>query len=938
MLKIHASESASGAKSYFFEGLRHGDYYTEGQERVGVWWGKAADMLGVSGEVETKDFCRLVDNRHAASGEQLTLKTLTLRRPGYDLTFCPCKSVSVMALLGGDERLIDLVMQSVQATLTEVEASVYTRVRKDGKNTDRHTGNIAAALFPHLTARPEKGQLPDPFIHVHAYTINATMDPVEAVWKALQFGQTKAMGRYFEAFFHNDLARRVTEVGYTVRPKGDYWEIDGVPDSVIHRFSKRGGRVKQEAHDRNIDDPKERARLAARTRQRKAPEHTLDDLRAGWRAQLTPAEAKSLAAVRPSKSAILSASRAHAEREALGIVHSVAAGLFERSSTIQEHRFVEACLRKAPGRLNPEHYRDAMAHDGLVVRDLNGARWVTHQLVYKEERAVVNAVRRGKGQFRPVAPDLEPPATFTRDQQGAFKHILTSKDRFTLIEGLPGTGKTSLARTTTPVLQGALREMLSPVLGDKVVMIAPTTLASRQVLREDGFKEATTVASFLNDVTLQDRARHGWIWFDEAAQVGTRDARKLVELTEKLDARMVIVCDRGQNKSVGRGDFPGVLIEHAGVKSHRMEENIRQTGKLKEVAGAFTSGEVALGFGALKQNRMLRELPAADCYQMAAREYVARAREGRKVSGAAATHEEVGTLNEHIRAELKQSGRLKNTKSQVVYEDLRLTNEEKRDVNTYKPGQMVQFYQNTKGFQAGKRYTVVGADPFGTHTLVRGQGEVVEALPFKHSDRWVVYDKKELEVGVGETIRMTANARVHTLVSKAKSIIAEALDLSEQRVHKPTTELPNGSLQRVKQWLPNGDMLLEGNRVLRKDFGHFTYGYARTNHALQSLTLDNVVAVATKEHLAPVNRGNFTVVVTRPQKGLSVFTDSVEDLKKAASRVDRTPGALDVVDNGEDPAKRDATARKDRAMTDVYRDWNRQQQTKKKEKDHGFER
>lgn len=938
MLKIHASESAAGAKKYFFDGLVHGDYYTEGQERVGIWWGKSADMLGLSGPVSTKDFCRLVDNRHPETGEKLTLKMLPNRRPGYDLTFCPCKSVSVVALLQGDGRLIDMVMASVQATLAEMETSICTRVRRDGENSDRHTGNIAASLFMHLTARPEKGQLPDPFLHVHAYAINATMDPVEAVWKALQFGQTKGMGRYFEAFFHNDLARRVVEAGYAIRTKGDYWEIDGVPESVIRRFSKRGERVEQEARDHNIDDPKEKAKVAAKTRQRKAPEHTLDELKKGWMAQLTPDEAKALVSLRPEKARAVELERAAAARDANHIVQSVAANIFERSSTIQEHRFVEACLRRAPGKLDSRDFREAMGGPNLLVRDLNGSRWVTHRKVYEEEKTIVAAVRRGKGQCRPVAPDLAPPESFTKGQKGSFTHILSSRDRFTLIEGLPGTGKTSLARQTTPVLQGALREALSPVLGDKVVMIAPTTLASRQVLREDGFTDATTVASFLNDIKLQERARHGWIWLDEASQVGTRDARALVVLAEKLDARMVVMGDRGQNKSVGRGDFPGLLIEHAGMKSHRMEENIRQSGKLREVAGAFTSGEVELGFGAMRQNRMLHELPADDCYRMAAKEYVGRFREGRKVSGSAPTHEGVEALNRSVRDQLKEEKLLKNAGKYVVYEDLRLTNEQKRDVNSYKPGQMVQFYQNAKGFQAGKRYTVVGTDPFGTHTLVRGKGEVVEALPFKNSDRYVVYEAKELEVCKGEVIRMTANARVHTLISKTKSIIGEALDLSEQRVHRPTVELANGSQQKVKGRLPNGDLLLEGNRIVPKDYGHFTYGYARTNHAMQSLTVDDMISVNTKDQLTPVNRGNFGVVVTRPQKSLSVYTDSVEDLKKAASRVDHSPGALDVVDNGRDPLFKDERAREDRQQTEQYREWLKHQQDKQKDKDHDRER
>ena len=70
MLNITAQQNAAGAKSYFAQA----DYYSQGQEVTGRWYGAAAAMLGLSGTVEQADFHRLCDNLHPQTGEPLTAK------------------------------------------------------------------------------------------------------------------------------------------------------------------------------------------------------------------------------------------------------------------------------------------------------------------------------------------------------------------------------------------------------------------------------------------------------------------------------------------------------------------------------------------------------------------------------------------------------------------------------------------------------------------------------------------------------------------------------------------------------------------------------------------------------------------------------------------------------------------------------------------------
>src|ERR1700722_17822497 len=107
MLRITPSTSAKGAKEYFTQSLTRSDYYIDGQEVAGRWHGKAAELLGLSGEVQDKEYFALCDNLHPDTGEQLTPRNKGNRRVGYDFTFSAPKSVSVLYELSGDDRILD---------------------------------------------------------------------------------------------------------------------------------------------------------------------------------------------------------------------------------------------------------------------------------------------------------------------------------------------------------------------------------------------------------------------------------------------------------------------------------------------------------------------------------------------------------------------------------------------------------------------------------------------------------------------------------------------------------------------------------------------------------------------------------------------------------------------------------------------------------------
>src|SRR5205823_9629219 len=134
---ITQQDSAKAAASYY----AMADYYSEGQEIVGLWGGKGASMLGLSGTVDQFSFERLCDNLDPRTGDPLTVRTRTDRTVGYDFTFSVPKSISLLYALSGDQEIMDAFRGAVNETMRDIETEMKTRVRQGGKDEDRVTGN-----------------------------------------------------------------------------------------------------------------------------------------------------------------------------------------------------------------------------------------------------------------------------------------------------------------------------------------------------------------------------------------------------------------------------------------------------------------------------------------------------------------------------------------------------------------------------------------------------------------------------------------------------------------------------------------------------------------------------------------------------------------------------------------------------------------------------
>ena len=569
MLRARTIRSATNAKNYYVSGLSRADYYTadQGQEVVGQWHGKGAFLVGLQGDVRQEQFFALADNEHPTRGGTLTVRQKDNRRVGVDFTFNAPKSVSLLYSLTGDARILSAFRAAVTATMQEMESAVKTRVRSDGKNEDRATGNMVWCDFIHTLARPVDG-LPDPSLHAHCVAFNQTYDPKEQRWKAGQFHDLKRDAAYYEAALHAHLAWEMQSLGFGVERHGKWWDVAGLSRDLLEKFSRRTAQIEMKAAELGITDPHRKEELGAKTREKKALHLDNATLKAAWEERISTRDRKELDNVLSGAASGDSGGQTGRITPEETIRYAVS-DCFERASVASEKRLLETALRRGFGAVRPEQVRDAAARAGLLTRTVDGQTLVTTREVLAEEQAMLAFARDRRGACRPLNPAgaLFHSDSLNQDQINAVRHVLTATDRVMIVRGVSGSGKTTLTKDAARLIEAA---------GQRVAFFAPSANASRGVLRREGFTDADTVARLLVDEVLQERVRGHVLWIDEAGLLGVRDMNRVFTLAGTLGCRVVLSGDKKQHRSVVRGDALRLLEEKWGVWDKRTKSFIRQ--------------------------------------------------------------------------------------------------------------------------------------------------------------------------------------------------------------------------------------------------------------------------------------------------------------------------------------------------------------------------
>ena len=746
MISIGAVSSASGAAGYY----ARDNYYTEGEGADrSQWHGRGAEMIGLAGAVVTGAFEAVLEGR-LPNGASITTPSGQDHRPGLDMAFSAPKSVSLMALVGGDERLLAAFEASVKTTLGWVERNLIEARRFDersGAQQPVKTGNMVAALFTHDLSRNR-----DPQLHVHSVIANATQRP-DGAWRALRNDPLYGQQATIAAVHNADLRARIEGLGYRTVPAHNpvlgQFEIAGISREHIMAFSTRREEIAAALEASGRDGTAAERELAAlATRAAKDPGISREEDRAAWaeraarigfdpaplrEAALVPMEAgatiwdrmlngiKGMAAkgqaivaamglsprekdpLVPERSGRLSPKDfASAQAVASGVRH-----LSQNEAGFSRFDLIRASLSFGGpiGVSDIEARIDTLATRGALLTDPDGAMMTTRGAVALE-REVIALWSQGKDQAAPLVEGLAAPMVqqFAREmglrrlspkQEAAASLILEAKDRIIGVQGVAGAGKSTMLQPVTRIMGKQGRPVVALAVGAEIA----------RKLGDDLGIPSSSVAAFLGRhrallkedgaPALQERSlgelKGAVVIVDEASTLSSKQAADLIRLAHRADvARLALVGDTRQYGAVEAGK-PFEDLQRQGLATSELSENVRaQSGIMKQLAPLLDRGDMHTAVGLL--NPFIHEVPKGELAAHAVAVWASLPREEREqtlllTSGRALRAE----ANREAQAVLKARGEIGAQGVSIsILDRVNLSREEVRHMQPYRLGRMVE--------------------------------------------------------------------------------------------------------------------------------------------------------------------------------------------------------------------------------------------------------
>jgi len=904
MLSISPAKSPTEAKDYY----ERDNYYIKADagDIQSAWFGEGTKHLGLTGEVNGETFVALLEGK-LPNGQQLGISKRGeyQHRPGYDLTFSAPKSVSILAEIGGDKRLIEAHDQAVTLALAEIEQLASARRSVSGTMTYEATKNLVVAKFHHGTSRAL-----DPQLHTHAVVLNMTKRQ-DGKWVSLASqskSSVKREGRvgfmeqvyarkiHFGMVYRAALAYAVVQLGYTIRhTHGDgRFEIEGVLPEAIQAFSQRREAIEASLEERGLEGAKASEQAALKTREHKRDVDKASLLQ-DWKERASVLGLSPHILIEQSKEKQVNLKvKSPEEIQALAAeaVDYARKHLAERQSAFLEDELKKVALSHALGALVPvdvELAMDAAVKQGsLIAGQYQDAKYLTTPEAKALEQHNIELMQKAKGKVSAISDfHRSSPMLWghglNKGQFEAASLVVTTEDGVIGIQGYAGTGKTTLLK--------AVNELVD-MMGFDVRGMAPSAAAAVELAKGSGIA-SQTLDSFLVEMqkvaetsTPSSTANQLWV-LDESSLASSRAKNELLLLRESMGAHLVFLGDIQQKGAVESGK-PFEQLQQAGMATAIVNKIVRQKNvNLMQAVYAIIDHDVSKAMS--KVSEFIQEFEdKTERLHAIARDYVALSQDERKETLVVAqTNEDRQTINQLIREELREEGDLQG---QVISTDILvnkgLTLVEQTRAKSYELGDFIKFNKDIGEFKKGEYYRV--AERYLEDNQLRLEtrdksGKKVVSIPFSPiqqggGSRGVisVFEKETRSLARGDSIRWTLNQR------------------SLKRINATTGIVQSVNAKQAKVLDDNGHM--HTIKLNDKRDQHYDYGYVWTVYAAQGKTVNRVLAYdqSTLEFLA--NQKGFYVIISRARHEARLYIDNQEAYasKLEASLGDKV-AALEIV-------------------------------------------
>ncbi len=896
MLTISKPISAAQAQTYHAKEFTAAEqnYWKQGDTIKGEWHGKMAAGFRLNGAVGAEEFARLSQGQHPGTGEQLVRHRAVRQyetedgrtvapvehRAGWDATFSAPKSVSLTALVGGDDRVRNAHRESVKFALNELER--YTQARIGGNHAPETTGRFVAATFEHDAARPVNGYAA-PQLHTHSVIFNMT-ERENGQTGALQERGFFATQSYAPAVYQSHLTYQLRGLGYEIEPgKSGAPEIKGYTQEYLDASSPRRQQIEEALARSGFTGPAAAQIAAHNTRDGKvimSPEKVLAAHRQiaaefGYQAEHVVRVARERS--RTSVQKVSPEDRSKSAHTALTFARDRG---FEREAVLDERAILRDALRRGMGEVTHPQIRanfDARIASGefrAVAAEKHGSeRRFTTAATISAEKEVVEKVLTGQGRGQQIMtveqaiPLTEGRSGLNQTQRRTIEEVLTSRDQIHGLQGRAGSGKTT---TLASIRSGAEHR------GYVVEGFAPTSRAARQ-LRDAGIN-ADTLQRFLASGVRSNAPELKHLYMvDESSLASTQQMRDFLRRLAPQD-RVLLVGDTRQHQGVDAGK-PFEQLQQAGMKTAQLDRIVRQRDpELLKAVEHFSRAETADGIHFLRRQGRISEISDKDQRIATIAKHYADRPEGTLI--VSPDNESRRALNQAVRQELQGRDMLSKTDHKFVVLIPRndMTGADRRWAARYQAGDVLHYNKGSKehGLERWSYARVTTTDPErNLLTVERQDGHRITYDPARL--RGIsAYREMETAFASGDRVAFTAPNRALGVANRDLGSVRAIARDGRLTVHLDEQK------ERVIEFHP-------------REMRHLDHGYAVTSHSSQGLTSHRVlVNMDTEVHPELLSNRFAYVSVSRASDEAHIFTNDVASLADRLSHDVTKQSALDI--------------------------------------------
>ena len=573
------------------------------------------------------------------------------------------------------------------------------------------------------------------------------------------------------------------------------------------------------------------------------------------------------------------------------VVEAIRFAMDEKGTTVLESEI--------HNKLNELQQQDSV----LSAQFSDGTRWTTKEAIETEKR-ILTRLDAGKGQVASYASERQADAYLaqqdwmTDGQKDGVKLMATTHDRYTIVQGFAGVGKSTMLEQGKTLIEQTQALHGNPKI--EVLGLAPTHTAVNE-LKGKGIPAQTT-QSLLKDLlmgdTTPDKYKNTLFLLDESSMASNAQFDAFTALVNNSGARATFLGDIYQLQSKEAGKPFELAYRSKSIDTVIMKDIKRQqTPELLSAVQNVINQQPESMLDAIKQQSPLpdslnnqtvistykvntddpakdRETAKEELYSSAVAEYLSRTPESRENTLMIAySNRERDLLATLIRRGLKAMGELPSGSDTSVtrLRGVGATKEELKTMMPYKAGLIINTGRET--------YLHIDSIDRRNELLMvtdTNTGEQTAFIPARH-------DHKMTTLWLSSEMPLTSGDKITWRKTDKELGLTGNTDLTVSDINEDTMALSYDNGKSIT--LPLDDM----------KSSHWDYRYTKTADMAQGSTMNHVISVIdSSAKLTNLRRAY--IDISRASQHAMIFTDNEKGLMRSwLNNFDNNTSAIETV-------------------------------------------